>query len=92
MTKDKPSVSEEMKGKSYKQMGEFLDTCSAADYWDQTQAVDEEIEVDPVSGEEYYRIEPELSSRLRALAKQHGMSPGKLLNSWLEEKLKDIEL
>src|SRR5690349_18293485 len=92
MAGNKKSLEEELTGKSYQELGEYFDNHSATEFWDETTAVSEEIETDPVTGQDYYLIEPTLSAKLRALAKQQNLSAGELLNSWLREKLKDVEV
>ena len=39
----------------------------------------------------YFEVEPELRTRLRAIAKQRGVSAEALLNQWLREKIAEIE-
>jgi len=56
-----------------------------ADYWDQTESV--EFEVDIQSEITYYAIDNELSAKIQAIAKRRGISPDTLLNLWLQEKL-----
>jgi len=39
----------------------------------------------------YFEVEPELRTRLKAIAKQRGVSAEALLNQWLREKIAEIE-
>ncbi|MEW6735424.1 MAG: hypothetical protein AB1489_29300 [Acidobacteriota bacterium] len=39
----KKSLAEELEGKSYDEIGDFFDTHSLADYWEDTEEVDVEI-------------------------------------------------
>lgn len=82
MAKRKSSIS---KASSYQEMGEFWDTHDTTDYEDQTYEV--EFEVDLQSEKTYLPLEKSLSTRMRALAKQRGVSPETLLNLWVQEKL-----
>lgn len=82
MAKRKSSIS---KATTYQEMGEFWDTHDTTDYEDQTFEV--EFEVDLKSEVTYLPLEKTLSSRMRALAKQRGVSPETLLNLWIQEKL-----
>lgn len=82
MAKRKSSIS---KATSYQEMGEFWDSHDTTDYEDQTHEV--EFEVDLKSEVTYLALEKTLSSRMRALAKQRGVSPETLLNLWVQEHL-----
>ena len=82
MAKRKSSISN---ASSYQEMGEFWDTHDTTDYEDQTYEV--EFEVDLQSEATYLPLEKSLSTRMRALAKQRGVSTETLLNLWVQEKL-----
>lgn len=84
MSKGRSSIS---KAQSYKEMSEFWDTHDLADYWDQTQPVEFEVEVQ--SEATYYPVETTLAARLYAIAKQRGVSPETLLNLWVQEKVRE---
>jgi len=82
MSKSKSSIS---KAQSYKEIGEFWDTHDLAEYWEQTEPV--EFELDVQSEVAYYPLDATLSSKVRSVAKQRGVSPETLLNLWVQEKL-----
>jgi len=84
MSKNRSSIS---KAQSYKEIGEFWDTHDLADYWDKTKSV--EFEIDVQSEVTYYAVDKDLSAKIRAIAKQHGVSPDTLLNLWVQEKLQE---
>jgi len=84
MNKNRSSIS---KAQSYEEIGEFWDTHDLADYWDQTEPV--EFEVDIQSEVIYYAVDSELSAKIRAIAKQRGISADTLLNLWVQEKLQE---
>ena len=84
MKKSKSSIS---KVASYKEIGEFWDTHDLAEYWDQTEAV--EFQVDIQSEVTYYPLDVTLSAGVCSIAKQRGVSPGTLLNLWVQEKLQE---
>jgi hypothetical protein len=71
----------------YKEIGEFWDIHDLADYWDKTKSV--EFEIDVQSEVTYYAVEKELSGKIRAIAKQRGISEDMLLNLWIQEKLQE---
>jgi hypothetical protein len=71
--------------KSYKEIGEFWDTHDLGDYWDQTEPV--EFEVDIQSETTYYALDRQLSQRLAKVAEEQGVSAETLLNTWVQEKL-----
>ena len=70
---------------TYKEMGEFWDTHDAAEYWDQSEPV--HFDFDGATSTFYFRIEATLAEKLRAAAKQRGVSSETLLNLWVQEKL-----
>jgi CopG antitoxin of type II toxin-antitoxin system len=82
MARSKSTIS---KAGSYQEMGEYWDSHDLSDYWDETQAV--EFEVDIQSETIYYPIERKLSGQITKIAKQRGVSPETLLNLWLQEKI-----
>ncbi|MBI3460091.1 hypothetical protein HY009_04085 [Candidatus Acetothermia bacterium] len=75
------------KATSYHQMGEYWDTHDLAEYWDKTRAVSMTIEIE--SEVTYYALETELADRVQRLARRRGISPGTLLNLWVQEKLQE---
>lgn len=84
MSRGKSALS---KAQSYKEIGEFWDTHDLADYWEQTQPVEFEVEIQ--SEVTYYPVDTTLSSRVRTVAKRRGVSPETLLNLWVQEKLQE---
>jgi hypothetical protein len=84
MSRSRSSIS---KARSYKEIGEFWDTHDLADYWEQTQPV--EFEVDIQSEVTYYPLDVALSAQIRSIATQRGISPETLLNLWVQEKLQE---
>lgn len=70
---------------SIKEAGEFWDTHSLADYWDQTHEV--EIEVALKSSKHVVTIEKGIAREVRKIARAQGLSPETLVNLWLQEKL-----
>jgi len=84
MSKNRSSIS---KAESYKEIGDFWDTHDLADYGDKTKSV--EFKIDIQSEVTYYAIDKELSAKISAIAKQHGVSADTLLNLWVQEKLQE---
>ena len=84
MSKSKSSIS---KSRSYAEIGEFWDTHDLADYWEQTQPVDFEIDIQ--SEVLYYRLDRILSSKVRFIAERRGVSPETLVNLWVQEKIQE---
>jgi hypothetical protein len=84
MKRSKSSISH---AQSYREVGEFWDQHDLTDYWDQTEPV--EFEVDIQSKATYFPVEISLSEKLVSLAEQRGVSPETLLNLWVQEKLRD---
>ena len=84
MRRSKSSIS---KAQSYREMGEFWDSHDLADYWDQTEPVEFEVEIE--SEATYFPVETTLSAKLVSIAKQRGGSPETLLNLWVQEKVRE---
>jgi hypothetical protein len=82
MSDGKSSISN---AKSYAEMGEFWDTHDLTDFWDQTEPV--AFEVDLQSDTTYYAVDKKLSAELNRAARQRGVSAQTLLNLWLQEDL-----
>src|SRR5690349_6743523 len=84
MAENKSSLSG---SQSYQELGEYWDTHSLADHWEQTSPV--EFEVDVKSSTLYFPVDRFLAKRLRELASAHGVSAETLLNLWLQERVTD---
>jgi hypothetical protein len=67
MSENKSSISQ---AQSYQEMGEFWDTHEVTDYWDQTEAV--EFEVDIQSEVRYCALEKTLAAKVSEIAWQKG--------------------
>jgi predicted HicB family RNase H-like nuclease len=85
--KSKSSIS---KASSYQEIGKLWDNYSLADYWDETQPVEFEIDLNKES-RFYYKIDQALSRQLIEVAKQQGISANQLVNLWIEEKLQTLK-
>jgi hypothetical protein len=66
---------------------EFWDTHDLADYWDLTEAVD--FEVDLQHRRYLVALDPELAEKLAGEARKRGLSTETLINLWLSEKLQE---
>lgn len=84
MDENKSSISQ---AQSYREIGEFWDTHDLADYWEQTEPV--EFEVDIQSKVRYYALESTLAASVTEIAWQRGVSAETLLNLWVHEKVKE---
>ena len=71
--------------KSLAEAGEFWDTHSLADYWDQTKEV--RVKVDLKRKVFLTALEPALFRKLGEYARRNGVSSETLINVWLAEKL-----
>jgi CopG antitoxin of type II toxin-antitoxin system len=70
---------------SIEEAAEFWDSHDLADYWDLTQEV--EFEVDIQRRVFLTALEPELAKRLTECARKQGVSTETLINLWLSERL-----
>jgi hypothetical protein len=84
MAENKSSLSG---SKSYQELSEYWDTHSLADHWEQTSAV--EFDVDLKSSTLYFPVDRFLAERLREVASAHGVSAETLVNLWLQERVTD---
>ncbi|MBF8265106.1 MAG: hypothetical protein HW384_970 [Dehalococcoidia bacterium] len=82
MKKSKSSISQV---KSYEEIGAFWDTHDLGDHWGKTRPVDFEINI--TSEETYCPLDNRLLLEVGKAARQQGISPRKLMESWIKEKL-----
>lgn len=76
---------------SYEEMAEFWDSHSLADYWDQTEPV-EEFKISEQARRRYLvSLDKELVERVRKIARVRGLSTESLVNLLLEQRLQEIE-
>jgi len=74
------------KSRTLKEIGEFWDTHSLADYWDQTRDVKFEIRA---QRRRRVTLDPDVYARIEAHARTRGVLPETLVNMWLAERLKE---
>ena len=72
---------------SYEAIGEFWDTHSSADYWDQGYDVEFEIRV---PRRHSVNIEAEAFERIATEAQQRGVTSEMLINLWVAERLRSL--
>lgn len=82
MNRNESSIS---KARSYREIGEFWDTHDLAEYWEHTEPI--ELEFDLQSEVAYYPVDVTLSAKVNSVARRRGVSPETLLNLWIQEKL-----
>ena len=68
------------------ELGDFWDAHSSADYEDQMEPV--EIEIDLSSSKTYCPVAKDLLREVRAQARRQGVSTETLINLWLQERLR----
>ena len=71
---------------SLNELVDFFDSHDMGEYWDQLPEVD--FEVDIKTSKHLVAIDEEIISRLNEIAKSKKVSTGRLINSWLKEKIK----
>lgn len=75
---------------SYDEIAEFWDTHSLADYWEQTEPA--EFEIDPQARRRYLvALDPDLLKRVRRIAQSRGLATESLVNLLLEQRLQEVE-
>lgn len=85
MNESRSSVS---KATSYREIGEFWDTHDAADFWEQTEPVEFDVEIE--SEVRYYALESSLATQIDQFARHKGISSETLLNLWVQEKIHEM--
>ena len=70
---------------SVEEAAEFWDTHSLADYWDQTQEVEIEVQA---PRRQWVPLASDLADKTAEKARQEGVSLETLVNIWVAEKLK----
>ena len=83
-TKEIPEMS------SYEEISKFWDSHSLADYWEQTEPADFEIE--PNARRRYLvALDPQLLQRVQQLAQSRGLATESLVNLLLEQRIHQLE-
>jgi hypothetical protein len=75
------------KASTYEEIGEFWDTHSLADYWDQTYEVEFEVRI---PRRHHISIEADLFDRIADEAHHRGVSSETLINLWIAERLQSL--
>jgi hypothetical protein len=73
---------------SIEEAAEFWDNHDLADYWDLTEEV--EFEVNLQRRRYLVAVDPELAEKLAVEAHSRGLSTETLINLWLNEKLQQV--
>ena len=74
------------KARTLGEIGEFWDTHSLSDYWDETHEAEFEVRA---KQRKRITVEPHIYEQLEAEARQRGVVPETLINLWLAEKLQE---
>lgn len=77
------------KADSYEAIGEFWDTHSSAEYWEQGHDVEFEIHV---PRRHRINIEADLFERIASEARRRGISTETLVNLWMAERLRAVKI
>ncbi len=81
---DQEKLTSISKSKTPEEIGEFWDTHSLGDYWDQTKQVEFDVRVKRVRR---VALDPDIYARIEAEARSRGVLPETLVNVWLAERL-----
>jgi hypothetical protein len=79
---DKSSISD---AQSYMEMGAFWDTHDVTEYWDETEPV--EFEIDIQSEVTHWALEKVLSQQIVTIAQHKGVTAEALVNLWIRDKV-----
>jgi len=74
------------KARTLEAMGDFWDSHSLADFWDETHEVEFELRA---RRRRRVTLEPEVYSEIEAQARARGIAPETLVNVWLVERLRE---
>lgn len=72
------------KAASIEDVADFWDNHSVADHWDQTREADFEVRA---KRRRRVTLDPDVYTRIEALAHEKGIQPETLVNLWLEERV-----
>ncbi len=87
MTESKKTRAAISRARTLKELGEFWDTHSLDDYWDETHEVEFEIRT---KRRQRVTLDPDVYSKIQAQAHIRGVEPETLVNLWLSEPLKEL--
>lgn len=76
------------KARSLEEIGDFWDSHSLADYWDQTHEVEIEVRA---RRRRRVTVEPDIYARIQEQARTRSVSPETLINVWLLERLETVQ-
>ncbi len=76
------------KAGTYREIGEFWDKHDSTDFGEQ---VDVDFDINIGSQKRYYPIDGFLSTKIKKMAQERGISEETLLNLWVQEKLDQTE-
>lgn len=74
------------RARTLEEIGEFWDTHSLADYWDQTYEVEFDVRA---KRRRRITLDPEVYTGIEAQARNRGLLPETLANLWLSERLQE---
>ena len=83
----KQKISSISKAKSIEEIGDFWDTHSLADHWDDTREASFTVRA---TRRMRVTIDSEVYGKVEALARERGISPETLVNLWVVEHLKKV--
>jgi hypothetical protein len=84
MSRDKESASGISKARTPGEIGDFWDSHSLADHWDQTREVELEVTALP---RRRVTLDPTVYTEIEAQARARGLMLETLVNLWLAERL-----
>ncbi len=71
------------KARSEPEIGEFWDTHSLSDYWDETEALELQVRARP---RHRITVDPDVFVQIKEQARINGVMPETLINLWLAER------
>ncbi|HYN87345.1 MAG TPA: CopG family antitoxin [Ardenticatenaceae bacterium] len=81
---EEPRVTSISKAQTLEEIGDFWDTHSLADYWEQTHEVEFEVRA---RRRRRITLDPDVYEAVEAEARARGVQPETLVNLWLAERI-----
>ena len=87
MSENKETLTSLSQARTPEEIGDFWDSHSLADHWDETREVVFEVQA---QRRRRVTLDPELYSQVETEARTRGISAETLVNLWLNERLRSV--
>ena len=87
MSESEEQVTSISKARTLKELADFWDTHSLADYWDQTREVEFQVRA---QRRRRVTLDPEIYAQVEEVARTRGIQPETLINLWIAKRVQKI--